>query len=227
MIKSKLRLFLLIPLASLVLLSARCRHCEPTAPVTLPFPEALKPYVDFGVGSYWIYEDSATGRLDSVVLINKVWGWDEASGLNKCKELEIGKRVESLQITYNVYQNGVFQWSYKIQTSNGNKLQTSINDSFTELDDENSFYILSFPLIRKTFFHVSSYNITQDFVDTLAIDGKTFRNLLHVHSSNSSGVKNFIYDEYYKDKIGKVLELELDTFHNKSRRRELVNYKII
>ena len=87
----KLKLLFLLPITAFVLLSARCRHCDPVVPVTLPFPDALKPYVDFGVGSYWVYEDSATGKLDSVILVDKKWGHEKyfLPSLLVIKKLEI------------------------------------------------------------------------------------------------------------------------------------------
>ena len=33
-------------------------------------PQEFKDYVDFPVGSYWVYEDSISGNIDSIYLID-------------------------------------------------------------------------------------------------------------------------------------------------------------
>jgi hypothetical protein len=60
----------LIPLLSLLMLVFSCR--EKPDPPTYLFPSEFLPYIVFQNGSYWVYEDSATGALDSVVVSNYV-----------------------------------------------------------------------------------------------------------------------------------------------------------
>lgn len=38
---------------------------------TYYIPEEMKTYIDFPEGSYWIYEDSLSGRIDSVYLLER------------------------------------------------------------------------------------------------------------------------------------------------------------
>lgn len=224
----KLKLLLLLPIAAFVLLSARCRHCDPVVPINLPFPKELKPYVDFGIGSYWVYQDSTTGKKDSVVLIDKKWGWDEASGMNDCKEYVVGKRVESLVLKYNVYRNDTFQRSYTIQSSNGNKLQTSINDTFTELDNSDGGYILSYPIERQAFEHSSGYRITQKFIDTITVNSIKYSNVLIIKAVLSGGIEFYSYYRYYQIKTGLILSLGRDTLNaNGNYNRQLIRSKIL
>jgi hypothetical protein len=56
----------LIPLLSLLMLVFSCR--EKPDPPTYYIPDAYKSYIAFQLGSYWVYEDSVSGALDSVVV---------------------------------------------------------------------------------------------------------------------------------------------------------------
>ena len=53
------------------LLIALVQSCckKPKIP-TYYMPQEFKDYVDFPVGSWWVYEDSVTKKLDTVSLIN-------------------------------------------------------------------------------------------------------------------------------------------------------------
>jgi hypothetical protein len=42
--------------------------CKPPDPEIVYIPEEMKPYIMFPVGSYWVYEDSATLQTDSFCL---------------------------------------------------------------------------------------------------------------------------------------------------------------
>ena len=47
------------------------RDTGPTKIVNRLIPADLKAYWDFHPGSYWIYEDSATGKLDTVTVVDR------------------------------------------------------------------------------------------------------------------------------------------------------------
>ncbi len=64
---------LLLPVILLVLLSVKCHDKPPQPPVEkhpkprdILLPQIVKDYFVFKVGTYWIYQDSATGITDSV-----------------------------------------------------------------------------------------------------------------------------------------------------------------
>jgi len=62
--KSKFYLFILI--ISILCLASSCKK-KPT----YYMPQEFKDYVDFPVGSYWIYEDSVSGIKDSIYLYGR------------------------------------------------------------------------------------------------------------------------------------------------------------
>ena len=66
-ILKSLRPFLLaLPL----LLAGGCHKPEPDEPEAVPLPAELKSYTLFEPGTYWIYQDSASQRLDSVWVVS-------------------------------------------------------------------------------------------------------------------------------------------------------------
>ena len=210
----------------MVLLSARCRHCDPVLPVTLPFPNELKPYVDFGVGSYWVYEDSATGRLDSTVLTNKVWGWDFDYAKNRCDEIYVRKKVETLTINYSIFQNGVFNRSYSIHRLY--MLGSDAFDEFTELDDNDGWYIISYPLERPIINHTTLYDITQTKVDTVWVKSSFYLKPIKIIWVPTFGIKYFSSFDYYIPKLGRIKMTTIDTLNrNGNYTLNLIRYKIL
>ena len=61
------KLIYLICIISILCIASNCKKELPT----YYMPQEFKDYVDFPVGSYWIYEDSITGAIDSVCLIER------------------------------------------------------------------------------------------------------------------------------------------------------------
>jgi hypothetical protein len=214
---------------SLALFSSSChKKCDPPHdPLVLKFPDALRPYIDFGIGSYWVYQDSATGRLDSIVLTAKEWGWDEASALNSCtNKLEVNKRVESLKLFYKEYRNGIFAYDLTAQTRNRNKLDSSINDLITEIDDQDDLYVISHPLQRSTFGHFSSYDITQGFIDSITVNGFLFSDVLEEKAVPSLNANSYYYKSFYKENIGMILSFARDANKSETFYRAIIRYKI-
>lgn len=222
---SNAKLFLLLPIAALVLLSARCRHCDPVAPVTLPFPDELKPYVDFGIGSYWVYEDSATGRLDSTVLTNKVWGWDYDYAKNGCDQIYVRKKVETLDLNYSFFQDGVYKNSYS-----EHRLYTLGWDTYdgnSLLVDDDDWFVIGYPLDGSRFYD-NGYDISQTILDTVSVKGNIYSHPLKITSVPSSGMKYFLYNKYYKENIGCLKFTGLDTINPKDNYNlSLIRYKIL
>jgi hypothetical protein len=58
----------LIPLLCVLTLVFSCR--EKPDPPTYYIPDAYKSYIAFQPGTYWVYEDSVSGVLDSVVVVD-------------------------------------------------------------------------------------------------------------------------------------------------------------
>jgi len=55
-------------LLSVIIMTASCQN-EPIP--TYYMPQEFKDYVDFPVGSYWIYEDSISGDVDTFTIIGR------------------------------------------------------------------------------------------------------------------------------------------------------------
>ena len=60
-------LIFIITIISIVFIASDCKKEEKP---TVYMPQEFKDYVDFPVGSYWIYEDSISGAIDSVYIYN-------------------------------------------------------------------------------------------------------------------------------------------------------------
>jgi hypothetical protein len=59
------KLKLMMPLGAILLFATfACKEKE----TVIPIPEGMKPYIMFPNGSYWIYQDSLSGAIDSVFL---------------------------------------------------------------------------------------------------------------------------------------------------------------
>lgn len=61
----KTKTLLLLAIAWLLIIGTNCKKEKPT----YYMPQEFKDYVMFPEGSYWIYEDSITGNIDSIFLL--------------------------------------------------------------------------------------------------------------------------------------------------------------
>jgi hypothetical protein len=66
--------------AFLTLLLFSCRKEKPKPPnYTIPLSQTLKDFAYFRPGTYWIYEDSASHKLDSVYVLSASYGTNEVT----------------------------------------------------------------------------------------------------------------------------------------------------
>jgi hypothetical protein len=87
----------LIPLLGVLTLVFSCR--EKPDPPTYYIPDAYKSYIAFQPGTYWVYEDSVSGVLDSVVVVNFYHSLSEILG----EKEEIDYCAESISTEYFSY----------------------------------------------------------------------------------------------------------------------------
>jgi hypothetical protein len=225
---TQVKVIVLSFLISFTLLSSRCRkHCDPENPQTLYFPGELKTYLDFGNGSYWIYKDSASGNIDSLVLAKRTWGWDEAFGTNECKQKVAYKKIESLSMSYLLYRDGSFLYNYTEQTNNSSKLQTSLYDAFTILiNDYNNMVVMHFPF-SDTSYTGGGYRVTEEFLDSITINGTLYSHVLKINKNLIEYPMNSHLEIYYKDNIGCILSKSRDDLHpNLNFKKQIIYYKI-
>jgi hypothetical protein len=103
----------LIPLGSLLLLSASCEREKPDPP-TYYIPEEYKLYTEFHPGSYWIYEDSISGAIDSVVVteyVEEIVPWqlpgEDVGYYYEKSATKVFSSISSQDFQYNLSLSGV------------------------------------------------------------------------------------------------------------------------
>ncbi len=80
----KTKFYLFILMISILFLASNCKK-KPT----YYMPQEFKDYVDFPVGSYWVYEDSVSGIKDSIYLYGRnLTIYEPDNFYFKCEELE-------------------------------------------------------------------------------------------------------------------------------------------
>jgi hypothetical protein len=63
----KIKIYLSLTLLIIVFLGTKCRK-DNTPPPTYYLPQEVKDYMYFQPGTYWVYKDSASGVLDSIIV---------------------------------------------------------------------------------------------------------------------------------------------------------------
>lgn len=102
MYKAKYLFF--ISLLCLVLSSSKCRKDCKDKPRQVFLPQEVLDYVDFKTGTYWVYKDSATGRIDSEVVISSRHFMEDVGGLNECGS----RHYENIEMVMKRYDSLVF-----------------------------------------------------------------------------------------------------------------------
>jgi hypothetical protein len=108
--------YLLCSLVVVCALQYGCKKTEENVPYN-PAPQEMKDYLWFDTGSYWVYEDSATNQLDSIVISSTQETTVEDRNNGKHYADYQFLRVNATSITtgstYSFYMTGVVDYQQK------------------------------------------------------------------------------------------------------------------
>ena len=187
-----------------------CKKTNNTAPN--PIDAGLKTHFDYKPGTYWVYRDSMSGRIDSFVTVSR------DSGVSGYLPLYGKSPASFINIVINEYPaNSALhdQWTWSLQN----------NGIFATMPDFTAplfFYPFS---IGKRDWAGDAYNVTE-ILKTLVINADTFRDVAVINHSKFGEV----YDDwfYINDQVG-IIKMKLTNYNDSARNRiwELQRYKII
>ncbi|NVO03653.1 MAG: hypothetical protein HXX09_13235 [Bacteroidetes bacterium] len=183
----KIKLFLFTALIFFLLSAVGCKEKEKP---TFNMPQEFKDYVIFPIGSYWIYQDSISGAIDSTNLQSRTSTMlDDNNFPYICEYI-----IEQVYHSYNNYTN-----------HNSGK----INDYISNYSENNSYvYLQSDPIfISNVDIGVSSGNLKYEkFYNSLFIKNTTFKDVKVFSSNESIGNIEFLRT-YYSRFVG-LIKLE-------------------
>jgi hypothetical protein len=162
-------------------------------------PQEFKDYVIYPEGSYWIYEDSISGAIDSVALLSQ--------DIYIAKENNVYYYETADQSFFSSYQNSVYRTYIEIRSE--------IYFYFFRHLKYNGPYILIYP-----FGHWGG--LKYDFVKIMEVNNVDFNNV-HVFNRQEQGIDNNIF--YFTRNIG-IIKRKVITTNNDTIIWELKKYHI-
>jgi hypothetical protein len=204
----KVKTFLFFALISLLLSVIGCKEKEKP---TFYMPQDFKDYVIFPIGSYWIYQDSISGVIDSTNLqLRTSTMLDENDFPYICEYI--------IEQVYHSYDNYTYHNTGKI------------NDYISNYSENNSYvYLQSDPIfISNVEIGVSSGNLKyENFYDSLIINNTSFKDVKVFSSNESFGNIPFSRTYYYSRFIGLIkVVLTLTPGYDSPKVWELKKYHI-
>jgi hypothetical protein len=200
----KLPTLIFLFFSGVILLSSRCKKnvtCTPAPVIKVMIPQELLDYVDFKAGSYWVYQDSASGRIDSEVVVSSRHVMDDKYASNNCSEVAITSQYENIEINMERYDStGKLTYSWTRSFNNVAKMRDHSQDSLFIIDNLNSFYI-GYPFKQK--WTVASATCTCSFFDSTLLNGKWYFDVIKVSRINLDLPDDRSYI-YHAKRIGKV-----------------------
>ena len=151
--KSLLTLFIL----PIVLLSLQCKRpdCSKDVPLEIMIPQEVLDYVDFKAGSYWIYQDSATGRIDSEVVLSSKHTMENIDAYNNCQEIATMRRFENIEINFRRYDSlGTLTGGWLREFDNGPKYRNRSLDKFFVINNGGNSFVIGYPFDGKMYYNV-------------------------------------------------------------------------
>lgn len=218
--KSLLTLFILL----FVLLSLQCKRpdCSKDVPLETMIPQEVLDYVDFKAGSYWVYQDSVTGEIDSEVVISSKHLMENVSTTNNCGEVAISYRFENINMLINRYDSaGTLKGSF-IREFNNSAKKSNANQINVFIIDNNNSFLIGYPFSLKYF--EGEYECTETLLDTLKLDNKEYIKALKLSKIFATAPSNYILF-YFANQIGVIKKTSV-IFGKTDRVFKLIRYKI-
>jgi hypothetical protein len=223
----KLKAILMSLLIGFVLLSSHCRkNCKPPVIDKILIPREILDYVEVKPGSYWVYRDSVTGKIDSSIVMSSEHTFDGGiTTTDDCGNSYNTGRYENYIIKANKFDSlGNFITDWEMYFANGPKMygNAPLDEYIIENNDD---FKIGYPFDR-IFNYRDLYTINEYKTDSIRTGGITFYNILNVKRVvKSSG--GDIYDIIsWAKNIGIVSYI----FVNKSSQQvknNLIRYRIL
>lgn len=216
---------ILILLSCIVLLSARCkrRDCSKDIVPKVMIPQEVLDYVDFKAGTYWVYQDSATGRIDSEVVLSSQHYFQDVQTLNDCGDVATTRQYENIKMIIQRYDSaGNKKESWIREFDNVNKMRDHRQDDMFIIDNYASF-LIGYPFNLK--YYVQGYECSESILDSFAVDGKVHYNVLKVLQVFTTDPSNYFYDILSK-KTGNIYSRNVRSNHPDDIVK-LIRYKIM
>ena len=199
----------------------RCRNKVIVEQILIP--QEILNYVDFNVGTYWIYQDSSSGRLDSAVVVSNRHFMENDSTINDCGEKILIRQFENIEVGYLHFDllSG-YSSSLYIQTFNNSLKRSNSSYNGIFVINDMDWFELAYPFNN---YSNGAYNIYESKTDSLLVLGKTYKEILVVKRKYTQGAPNYFANTYYGSKIGKLTVREYSTPLGNNV-NNLVRYKI-
>ncbi len=222
----KLNFSFILFLMSFVFMSGGCRRhdCSKDKPIQILLPQEVLDYVDFKAGTYWIYQDIATGRIDSEVVLSSKHTMENVSATNLCGDIAITSQYENIEMIIQRYDSlGNKKESWLREFDNSFKKYHHNQDSIFVIDNSN-YFTIGYPFTMN--FYDGSYDITEYMFDSIIVFGTNYKNVLTVkHTFNSPPPITEDY-AFFVRKIG-IISFRTYNSGKDNQIRNLIRYKIL
>jgi hypothetical protein len=180
----KIKLFLFFALFIFILSAIGCKEEKPTYYIDQEF----KDYTTFGIGSYWVYEDSASSQIDSVYLENVQNTIVNASGFNYI--------TEQIVLHFNSSMNNSYVGSSQF-------------DGASQLDDSPFYIYIEYGgntmfFSRQSIGHNSNGLTYEKYLDTLNFNGIKYSKIMVFLVKGDFTGQDFPKRTFYANKIGLI-----------------------
>ena len=220
--KSLLTLFLL----PCILLSLQCKRpdCSKDVPITLMIPQEILDYVDFKAGSYWVFQDSATGRIDSEVVLSSKHTMENVDAYNKCQEIATMRRFENIEINFRRYDSlGTLTGGWLREFDNGPKYRNRSLDKFFVINNGGNSFVIGYPFDE--IYGENSYEIHESKLDSILLNGKMYYNVIEVLELFQAKTDFVIYS-YFAKNIGLIQRGTKGLHQNDYSKSDLIRFQI-
>jgi hypothetical protein len=176
---AQIRAILLSLVVSILLLSSKCRkHCDPIIPEKVMIPQEILDYIDFKVGTYWVFKDSVSGSLDSSIVISSKHIMEDDMTLNDCGDEVLARQYENVIIKANKYDSlGNFIIDWEMSFNNSRKTALGVPVTVFIINNYDNFKI-AYPFDR--IYHTPVQTISEYKTDSITTNQLTYKELLNV-----------------------------------------------
>jgi hypothetical protein len=207
-----------------ILLFTNChKHdCDNDKPRQVFIPQEVLDFVDFKAGTYWIYQDSATGRIDSEVVESSRHLMQDVTELNDCGKFVVMRQYENIEMIIQRYDSvGNKTLSWIRDFNNAPKINNPKEDNIFAIDNYNSFTIgYPFNLI----YNNHGYDVHESLADSIIYNGVTYYGILKL-DEQFENQNDFIIAAFAK-KIGRLFIGTTGGQQNQFQKANLIRYKI-
>ncbi len=197
----KTQIFLLVLIISILCLASNCKKEEPIPIEFIPLNQEFLSYFAFPVGSWWVYEEMASGMTDSIYVTK----YELLEIEDKKDDINYIALSYHLKNSYNEYYFSagpnphfisndtlfIFKEAYNI----GNCTYTAIRLFYSKKNDNP--------------FSINENTFIKNIYDTLIIGNTSYNDVYQIENKNQE-YGNQIKSEYYAKGIGIIIKTYFD-----------------